>query len=167
LDYVHAQSIDAILVLCGNGIASAIAIALAVTLLHPLTTEACQPLKLTSGRKAAQTRKWRRAASLAHRHSQNAKTFAKYELSKKGYKCISLDSKKGYEYKGVVDLVAVKRNRKNPDLLEVMLLQVKGGNAKITRDEMNRLRAATRNVKVQWNIAEKPGRTIRFRRNFF
>jgi len=121
-------------------------------------------LELTPGQKAAHTRKWRRAALLAHKQAKNAKTFTKYELSKKGYKCLSLDSGKGYEYKGVVDLVAVKRSRKNPDHLEIMLLQVKGGSAKITHDEMKRLEAAARHAKVRWNIAEKPAKTIRFRR---
>jgi hypothetical protein len=71
-----------------------------------------EPLKLTSGQKSAPTRKWRRAASLAHKRSQNAKTFAKYELSRKDYRCISFDSKRGYEYKGIVDVVAIKRYKK-------------------------------------------------------
>ena len=120
-------------------------------------------MKLTSAQKAAQTRRGRRAAFLAHKHAQNAKTFAKYRLSKKAYRCISLDSKKGYEYKGVVDLIAVKRHQRNPDRLEIMLLQVKGGSAKITKDELGRLKTAAKNAKVRWNVAEKPRTTVRFR----
>jgi len=120
-------------------------------------------MNLTPAEKAAQTRMRRRAALLAHMQARNAKTFTKYELSKKGYKCLSLDSRKGYEYKGVVDLIAVKRHHKNPDRIEIMLLQVKGGSAKITSDELERLQAAARNVKIRWNVAEKPRRTVRFR----
>ena len=122
-------------------------------------------MRLTPAQKAAQTRKGRQAAELAHKQAQNAKTFTKYELSKKGYRCISLDSKRGYEYKGVVDLIAVKRYHRNPDRLEIMLLQVKGGSAKITNDELRRLQSAARNVKVLWNVAEKPGKTIRFKKS--
>jgi len=121
-------------------------------------------LPLTPAQKAARTLKYRRAAIKAHRQAQNAKTFTKYELSKKGYRCLSLDSGRGYEYKGIVDLIAVKRNRKNPDRLDLMLLQVKGGNARITRDEIKRVQVATDQVQVSWNVAEKPGKTVRFRR---
>jgi len=120
--------------------------------------------KFTAGQKAAHTRKWRRASDLAHRSAQNAKTFTKYELSKKGYKCISFDTPKGYEYKGVVDLIAAKRSTKNPDRLQIILLQVKGGKARITSDEISRLRAAAKHVKIGWNVVQKPGRTVRFRK---
>jgi hypothetical protein len=118
----------------------------------------------TAGQKAAYTRKWRSAAIKAHRVAQNAKTFTKYELGKRGYRCISLDSRRGYEYKGVVDLVAVKRSTRKPDQLEVMLVQVKGGGTKVSNEELKRLRQARGNLKVTWNVAEKPRRTVQFRR---
>jgi hypothetical protein len=47
-----------------------------------------------------------------------------------GWKCLSLDSKSGYEYKGVVDTLAVRRDKEDPDKLHAMLLQVKGGSAR-------------------------------------
>ncbi len=120
---------------------------------------------MTAGQKAAHTRKWRRAAELAHQSGQNAKTFTKYFLAKNGYKCLSLDSRKGYEYKGVVDLIAVKRDKKNPDILKVVLLQVKGGSARVSKEEIDRLRQAVRRIKVGWNVAEKPSSTVRFRKS--
>lgn len=121
-------------------------------------------LQMTVGEKAAHTRKWRRASQLAHEKAKNAKTFTKYILSQKGYKCISLDSKKGYEYKGIVDLIAVRRDRKDPDRLNVVLIQVKGGSAKVSRDELKRLRLAVKQARVSWNTAEKPDKHARFRR---
>jgi hypothetical protein len=48
----------------------------------------------------------------------------------------SLDSRHGFEYKGVVDLVAVKRNNRSPDELTIMLVQVKGGSARVTKEEL-------------------------------
>jgi len=54
-------------------------------------------------------------------------------LAKKGWKVACLDSRQGFEYKGVVDLVAVKRNNRSPDELTMMLVQVKGGSASVTR----------------------------------
>lgn len=119
--------------------------------------------RMSAGQKAAHTRKWRRASQLAHEHARNAKTFTKYILSKKGYKCLSLDSRSGYEYKGVVDLVAIKRDKKDPDSLTLLLMQVKGGRAKVSKKELDRLQHATHHIKVRWNVAEKPTKTVRFR----
>ena len=118
--------------------------------------------QMTAGQKAAHTRKWRQAAAKAHSTARNAKTFARYALSQAGWRVLSLDTRKGYEYKGVVDLVAVRRNNRRPDELTVMLVQVKGGSARVKREEQNRLRQAIRLVRVAWNVAEKPERTVRF-----
>lgn len=120
--------------------------------------------KMTPAQRAAHTRKWRRASERAHARARNAKTFTMYLLGKKGYKILSLDSRRGYEYKGIVDLLAVRRNRKNPDILNLVLLQVKGGNARLTKQELNRLKEAARDIKVDWNVAEKPGKSVKFKR---
>ncbi len=120
--------------------------------------------KMTAAQKAAHTRKWRRASGRAHARARNAKTFTKYLLGKKGYKTLSLDSRKGYEYVGVVDLVAAKRDRKDPDTLDLVLFQVKGGKARVTKRELHRLKRAVRKVRVEWNVVEKPGRSVKFRR---
>ena len=119
--------------------------------------------KMTPGEKAAFTRKWRKASQLAHATGKNAKTFTKYFLGQGGYRSMSLDSRKGYEYKGVVDLIAVKRDTKDPDLLTIVLFQVKGGGARVTRNEIKRLRKAARRIKIQWNVAEKPKKSVKFR----
>ena len=120
--------------------------------------------KMTPGQKAAHTRKWRHAAKLAHKSGQNAKTFTKYCLAKEGYKCLDLDSRKGYEYKGIVDLLAVKRHKSDPDILHIILFQVKGGSARVTDKEIERLSKATRSLKVHWNIAEKPKKSVKFKK---
>jgi deoxyxylulose-5-phosphate synthase len=119
--------------------------------------------KMTAGQKAAFTKKWREASRKAHRTGKNAKTFTKYFLAKGGYRYMDLDSKKGYEYKGVVDLIAVKRDTKDPDLLTIVLFRVKGGWARITPNEVKRLRKAVRRITVQWNVAEKPGKAVKFK----
>lgn len=117
---------------------------------------------LTAAEKAAHTRKWRRASMLAHQRCRNAKTFTKYALVRKGFKVLSLDSRKGYEYTGVVDLIAVRRDKKDPDKLSVMLIQVKGGSAKVSIQEISRLRKAVEKIEVTWNTAEKPKRQVHF-----
>lgn len=119
---------------------------------------------MTPGQKAAHTRKWREAQRRAQQTARNAKTFAKYELTKRGYRCLALDTPKGYEYKGIVDLVAVKRDNRNPDNLRVLLVQVKGGSARVSEQELTRLQDAVKRLEVDWNAVEKPGTTVRFRK---
>ena len=119
---------------------------------------------MTAGQKAAHTRKWRRAAQLAHQSGQSAKKFTKHLLAQHGYRYLSLDSRKGYEYKGIVDLVAVKRQKRIPDMLTIVLFQVKGGSARLKKEEIARLRDAVRRIKVEWNVAHRPRRSVKFRR---
>lgn len=119
---------------------------------------------ITPAEKAAHTKKWRAASKKAHQTSKSAKTFTKYFLSKGGYKSMDLDTKKGYEYKGIVDLIAVKRDKKDPDVLTIVLFQVKGGGARMTDHEIARLRKAVSRIRVQWNVAEKPGKTVKFKK---
>ncbi len=99
---------------------------------------------------------------LAPIRAKNAKGFAKYLRAQQGYRVLSLDSRRGFENIGVVDLVAVERDKKDPDKLHVVLIQVKGGTAKATLEEIRRLRKATDKVEVSWNVAEKPWRQVRF-----
>lgn len=119
---------------------------------------------MTAGQKAAHTRKWRKASLLAYKCAKNAKTFTKYKLGKKGFKCLSLDSKRGYEYKGVVDLIAVKRNKQDPDKLNIVLVQVKGGSARVSSEEISRIKKAVKKVNISWIVAEKPRKTVKFSR---
>jgi hypothetical protein len=54
-----------------------------------------------------------------------------------------------------VDLVAVKRNNRRPDEIEILLVQVKGGTARVSRAELDRLERAARWVRADWDVAEK------------
>jgi hypothetical protein len=122
-------------------------------------------VSLTPAERAVITRKWRRASAKAHATARNAKLFAKYAFGKAGWKVVSLDSRKGFEYKGVVDLVAVKRDNRSPDELTIMLIQVKGGSARVTKEEIARLRRAATRLQVTWNVAVKPAKSVRFKRS--
>jgi len=118
--------------------------------------------EMSADEKAWHTRKWRLASTKAHVTCKNAKTFTKYFLAKGGYKYMDLDSKKGYEYKGVVDLIAVKRDTNDPDVLTIVLFQVKGGSARVKEQELNRLRKAVSRIRIQWNVAVKPKKKVHF-----
>ena len=77
---------------------------------------------------------------------------------------MDLDCRRGYDNKGVVDLLFVRRHKSDPNLLHIPLLEVKGGTARVNEKEIRRLSTAVRRLKVDWNGAEKPKRSVRFRR---
>jgi len=107
-------------------------------------------------------RKWQRAQKEAHRTEKNSLTFTKYRLNKLGWRYIDFQSKKGYPRTGIIDLVAIKLDKQDPDKLKVILFQVKGGSARTKDEERIRLRNAVKKVEVSHNWAEKPGKSVRF-----
>lgn len=74
------------------------------------------------------------AQKKAHRTEKNALTFTKYRLNKLGWRYIDFQSKRGYPRTGIIDLVAVKLDKKDPDKLKIILFQVKGGTARIKEE---------------------------------
>lgn len=109
--------------------------------------------------KAARTLKWRGAKKKADLVTKNAKTFAKYQLTRAhNYKSLYLD--KGHGATGIVDMIAVKRSSKDRDRLDIVLVQVKGGSAKIKKKHIRRLQLAAKHSKISWGVATKPGRAL-------
>jgi hypothetical protein len=101
-----------------------------------------------AGRKAAHTRKWRAAVAKAQRTLQWAITMTwvliKRSAERRAWRVVDCHSGAGFESAGIVDLVVVRRDfspTSRGDLLEVVLVQVKGGTgAWPTREEIARLR---------------------------
>jgi len=108
--------------------------------------------------------KWIKAKGIADRTGKNAMTFTKYRLNEKNWRYVDFQSKKGFPRTGIIDLIAVKLDRKDPDKLKIMLLQVKGGSARIKEEEKIRLRNAVKKVQVTYNWAEKPDKSVEFER---
>ena len=106
--------------------------------------------------------KWQIAQKKAHQTEKNALTFTKCRLNKLGWRYVDFQSKKGYPRTGIIDLVAVKLDRQNPDKLKVVLFQVKGGSARIKSKDKARLRRAVSKVEVSFNWAEKPRKSVIF-----
>ncbi|MCW3994777.1 MAG: hypothetical protein NWE98_01345 [Candidatus Bathyarchaeota archaeon] len=106
--------------------------------------------------------KWREAQKKAHKTEKNALTFTKYQLNKKGWKYIDFQSKRGFPRTGIIDLIAVKLDRKDCDKLKIMLFQVKGGSARMNKEQIVRLKNAVKKVEVSYNWSEKPDSTVRF-----
>lgn len=113
-------------------------------------------------RKSEDAHKWRYAQKKARRTEKNALTFTKYRLNKLGWRYIDFQSKKGYPRTGIIDLVAVKLDKRDPDKLKVILFQVKGGSARVGDKEKTRLKDAIKKVEISCNWAEKPQKSVKF-----
>jgi hypothetical protein len=110
----------------------------------------------------AELEMWRAAQRKAHEAGQKAKMATRRFLTKAGYKCMDLDTKRGYEYKGIVDLIAVKREKKDPDLLTIVLFQVKGGKRPVVSQlELERLGKAVSMADIRWNYTTNAGTTLK------
>jgi hypothetical protein len=110
----------------------------------------------------AELEMWRAAQRKAHEAGRKAKMATRRFLTAAGYKCMDLDTKLGYEYKGIVDLIAVKREKKDPDLLTTVLFQVKGGKRPVVSQiELGRLGKAAARIDVRWNYATNSGVMLR------
>jgi hypothetical protein len=112
--------------------------------------------------KSKKLTKMQMAQKKAHETEKNALTFTKYRLNKLGWRYLDFQSKKGYARTGIIDLVAVKLDKKDPDKLNVILFQIKGGSARIKEEEKLRLKAAVKKVNVNFNWAEKPEKSVEF-----
>jgi hypothetical protein len=106
--------------------------------------------------------KMKNAAKKAHKTEKNALLFTKYKLGQFGWRFLDFQSKKGYPRTGIIDMIAVKLDKEDPDKLKIILFQVKGGVAKMTGDEVKKLQKACKKIEVACNYAEKPEKVVRF-----
>jgi hypothetical protein len=98
----------------------------------------------------------------AHERELDALKFTKYKLGKYGWRCADFQSKRRYPRTGIVDMVAIKIDKKDKDRLKIMLLQVKGGSPRVKEKDRIRLGEAIKKVEVAFNCAEKPEKTVLF-----
>jgi hypothetical protein len=118
--------------------------------------------------------KWGKASEAAHRTSRWAKTMTKWLITKNckdgaKWHVINFVGSANSESRGVVDLIAIRKDHycQNPpikigDLFEVVLIQVKGGNAPFpTSDDIARLKKVAKHhhakavVLSEWKPRER------------
>ena len=58
---------------------------------------------------------------------------------------------------GIIDAIAYKLGRTNPDRMDLRLIQLKGGRAGVRGEEIGRLKEAAEALKVDYLIAEFDG----------
>jgi hypothetical protein len=131
------------------------------------------PEELTSGQKAARTRKrrlaGRKAASTRRQMSTWAKARSAEAASKEalriycqdnGWKIAFFEGATGAPRTGIIDAVAFRLGRKDADVLDVRLIQLKGGKAGVSGPEMARLKKAVSTAKMDWLIAMFDGEVL-------
>lgn len=131
------------------------------------------PDELTTGEKAARTRKRRDAAAKAlqtrkrrnafikvHESEAASKEALKEYLEKRGWKVIFFEGKTGSPRTGIIDAFAYRLARKNADLMELKMIQLKGGKAGASGREIARLKQAVKDATLTWVIASFDGETI-------
>jgi hypothetical protein len=129
--------------------------------------------QLTAGQKAALTRKRRAAAEKAvqkrkqkrawkQAHDKEAASKAALETycKKHGWKLAFFEGKTGAPRTGIIDAVAFQLDRKNADALQIRLIQLKGGKAGVSAQEITRLKKAAVGATVDWLIAEFDDETL-------
>jgi len=130
-------------------------------------------MALSAGKKAALTRKRRAAAKKAVQTRKRVGAFAKARAAeaaskaamrvhceKHGWRLAFFEGDTGAPRNGIIDAIAFRLGRKNSDLLDVRLVQLKGGKAGVSGREIARLKKAAEAATVNWLIAEFDGYTL-------
>jgi hypothetical protein len=136
--------------------------------------------ELTPGQKAALTRKRRAAAKVrsdaakmvwkkrrnmdawdkAHASEAASKEALKRYCLKHGWKVAFFEGKTGAPRTGIIDAVAFRIARGKADVLDLRLIQLKGGKAGVSGPEIARLKKAAETVEVNWLIAAFDGEAL-------
>jgi hypothetical protein len=124
--------------------------------------------ELTPGKKSWETRR-KRIAELetqqkhisawdkAHAAEAASKSALKSYCAKHGWQVAFFEGKTGAPRTGIIDAVAFRIARGKSDVLDLRLVQLKGGNAGVSGREIARLKHAVETVSVNWLIAAFDG----------
>lgn len=96
----------------------------------------------------------------AHAAEAASKAALETYCKKHGWKIGCFEGVTGAPRTGIIDAIAFRLGRRNRDLLDIRLVQLKGGNAGITGREISRLKSAAEGATVNWLIAEFDGEIL-------
>ncbi len=113
-----------------------------------------------AGQKAAQTRKRMGAFTKARAAEAGSKEALRLYCEDHGWRLAFFEGATGAPRTGIIDAIAFRLGRKDSDLLDVRLIQLKGGKAGVSGREIARLKKAAAGATVNWLIAEFDGETL-------
>lgn len=107
--------------------------------------------------KAWRTRRRMSAFVKAHAAEAASKVALKAYCMEHGWKVGYFEGATGAPRTGIIDAIAFRLGRGHPDVLELRLIQLKGGSAGISGREIARLKKAVGTINVRWCIAAYDG----------
>ena len=111
-------------------------------------------------KKAWKTRRVKEAFIKVRKSEAASKAALSEHLEKLGWRVLFFEGKSGSPRTGIIDAFAYRLSRKNADLLEVKLIQLKGGKAGASGREIARLKQAAEDAALTWAVASFDGETI-------
>ena len=96
----------------------------------------------------------------AHAAEAASKEALKTYCTKNGWKVAFFEGDTGAPRTGIIDAIAFRLGRKDCDLLDLRLVQLKGGKAGVSAREIARLRKAAESAHVGWLVAEFDGQAL-------
>lgn len=78
----------------------------------------------------------------------------------RGWQLAFFEGDTGAPRTGIIDAVAFRLRRGTPDLLDIRLIQLKGGTAGVSAREIGRLKKAAADASVKWLIAAYDGEAL-------
>jgi hypothetical protein len=130
-------------------------------------------MELTADQKAARTRKRRAAALKAKETRKHVNAFTKARASEAAskealrayceqnkWRVAFFEGATGSPRTGIIDAIIFRVSRKNSDVLDLHLVQLKGGKAGVSGAEIARLKKAVGTVETDWLIAAFDGETL-------
>jgi hypothetical protein len=123
------------------------------------------PVKKRPDRAGAAQKAWRtRRAVSAFAKVRASEAASKEALrgycEQQGWKLAFFEGVSGSPRTGIIDAIAYRLGRRNADLLDVRLVQLKGGKAGVSASEIGRLKKASAGATVNWLIAAYDGETL-------
>ena len=115
------------------------------------------------------------AAKLAWKRMRNKKAWDKAHAAERaskkalgkhckahGWRVAFFEGKTGAPRTGIIDAIAYRLGKHDPDAMELRLIQLKSGKAGVTAEEIKRLKEAPGKVGLDFIIAEFDGKALQF-----
>lgn len=110
--------------------------------------------------KSWRTRRTMSAFAKARASEAASKEALRLYCKKQGWKLAFFEGVTGSPRTGIIDAIAYHLGRKDADMIEIRLIQLKGGTAGVSGREIARLKKAAANANVNWQIAAFDGESL-------
>ncbi len=110
--------------------------------------------------KAAKTRKRLSAFAKARAAEAASKEALRLYCKERGWRLAFFEGATGAPRTGIIDAIIFRIDRRNSDLLDLRVIQLKGGKAGVSGQEIARLKKAANSVTVNWLIAAFDGNEL-------